>query len=126
MFLCQKRDGTYKGRLVYDGSGTRDWLRPEDAKSPTCALESILILGMIDAHEGRDMMTADIPNAFIQANMPDGGERVIMKITGVLVDLMVQMPPEIYGPYVVYENGKKVLYAQVLKALYGMLVTALL
>ena len=39
---------------------------------------------------------------------------------------MVEMVPEIYGPYVVYENGKKVLYEQVLKALYGMLVAALL
>ena len=83
---------------------------------------------MIDAHEGRDVMTADIPNAFIQAHLPQevGDERVIMKITGVLVDLMVEMAPEIYGPYVVYENGKKVLYVQVLKALYGMLVAALL
>ena len=81
---------------------------------------------MIDAYEGRDVMTADIPNAFIQAEMPKGGERVIMKITGVLVDLMVEMAPEIYGPYVVYENGKKVLYVQVLKALCGMLVAALL
>ena len=52
MFLCQKRDGTHKGRLVYNGAGTRDWLRPEDAKSPTCALESLLLTGMIDAHEG--------------------------------------------------------------------------
>ena len=32
------------------------------------------------------------------------------------------MAPEVYGPYVVYENGNKVLYVQVLKALYGMLV----
>ena len=42
MFLCQKRDGKHQGRLVYNGAGTRDWLRPEDAKSPTCSLESLL------------------------------------------------------------------------------------
>ena len=39
----------------------------------------------------------------------DGEERVIMKITGVLVDLLVEMAPEIYGPKVLFENGKKVL-----------------
>jgi hypothetical protein len=57
-------------------------------------------------------MTADIPNAFIQTAMPqpkEGEERVIMKITRVLVHLLVQMAPEVYGPYVVFENGKKVL-----------------
>ena len=49
-----------------------------------------------------------------------------MNITGVLVHLLVQLAPGVYGPYVVFENGKKVLYVQVLKALYGMLSAALL
>ena len=74
-------------------------------------------------------MSNDVPNAFIQTLMPkvkDGEERVIMKITGVLVDLLVELAPEIYGPFVMYENGKKVLYVQVLHALYGMLIAALL
>ncbi len=38
-----------------------------------------------------------------------------MKITGVLVDMLVQLKLELYGPYVVYENGHNVLYVQVLK-----------
>ena len=45
-----------------------------------------------------------------------------MKITGVLVDLLIKLAPEIYGPFAVFENGKKVLYLEVLRALYGMLV----
>ena len=43
-------------------------------------------------------MCADIPNAFIQAEMPDicdGKEQVTMKITGVLVDMLVQLSPKI-------------------------------
>ena len=39
----------------------------DDAASPTASLESIMITGVIDAHEERDVMTADVPNAFIQA-----------------------------------------------------------
>jgi hypothetical protein len=73
-------------------------------------------------------MTADIPNAFIQAELPEpeeGTDRVIMKITGVLVDLLVGMSPEIHGSYVVFEKGHKVLYLRVLRALYGMLSAAL-
>jgi hypothetical protein len=72
-------------------------------------------------------MTCNIPNAFIQALMPevkDGNERVMMKITGVLVDMLVELNPELYGPYVVYEKNRKVLYVQVMRAIYGMLEAA--
>ena len=30
-------------------------------------------------------------------------ERVMMKITGVLVDMIIQLDPQLYGPHVVYE-----------------------
>jgi hypothetical protein len=49
-----------------------------------------------------------------------------MKITGVLVDMLVELNPELYGPYVVYEKTRKVLYVRVLRAIYGMLEAALL
>jgi hypothetical protein len=75
-------------------------------------------------------MTCDIPNAFIQALMPevkDGDERVMIKITGVLVDILVELNPELYGPCVVYERNRKVLfYVQVMRAIYGMLEAAIL
>ena len=129
MFLGEKRDGTIKGRMVYNGKPTREWLSREDSASPTAALESIMLTAVIDATEERDIMTCDIPNAFIQALMPevkDGNERVMMKITGVLVDMLVELNPELYGPYVVYEKNRKVLYVQVMRAIYGMLEAALL
>ena len=129
MFLTEKRDKSVKGRMVYNGKPTRKWLSREDSASPTAALESIMLTAIVDAKEGRDVMMADVPNAFIQTKMPeikDGKERVTMKITGVLVDLLVEMAPEVYGPYVVFENGKKTLYVEVLRALYGMLIASLL
>ena len=39
-------------------------------------------------------MTLDIPNAYIQTEMPnvkDGEERVIMKVQGVLVDWLLEV-----------------------------------
>jgi len=128
MLLTEKRDGSVKGRLVYNGKPTRKWHSKEDAASPTASLESHFLCAVLDAKEGRDVMTADIPNAFIQAELPppkEGEDGVVMKITGVLVDLLVDMSPEIYGPYVVLEKGRKVLYVRVLRALYGMLSAAL-
>ena len=117
MFLTEKRDKTIKGRMVYNGKPTREWLTREDSVSPTVALESTMIATIIDAHEGCDIMTTDVPNAFVQTTMPEpkrGKERVIMKITGVLVDMLVQLNPELYGPHVVYKKGRKALCVQVL------------
>ena len=71
MFLTEKRDKSVKGRMVYNGKPTREWLTREDSASPMAALESIMLTAVIDAHEGRDVMCEDIPNAFIQAEMPD-------------------------------------------------------
>jgi len=133
LFLTEKRDGSIKGRTVYDGSRTREWLHKEDTTSPTAAIESVLLTGVIDAHEGRDVLTADVPNAFIQTPLPkaqiegtDGEERIFMKIQGRLVDLMMELDPELYGPHIVYENGQRVVYVQVLRAIYGMLISAVL
>jgi hypothetical protein len=129
MFLMEKRDKSVKGGMVYNGKPTREWLLCKDAASPNAALESIMITGVIEAKDQRDIMTCDIPNTFIQALLPkkDPGEGgVVMKITGVLVDMLVNINPELYGPAVVLENQKKVLYVEVLKAIYGMPEAALL
>jgi hypothetical protein len=79
-----------------------------------------MIPGVIKAQEERDIMACDIPNAFIQAFLPKRKpteDRVVMKITGVLVDMLANINPELYGPAMVLENQKKVKYIEVLKAL---------
>src|SRR5210317_2369503 len=49
-----------------------------------------------------------------------------MKNTGVLIDILVNKDPGRYKGYVVYENGKRVQYVILMRALYGMLDAALL
>ena len=74
-------------------------------------------------------MCNDVPNAFIQVPLPEEqlkNERVMMKMTGILVDMLVQLNPDLYGSHVAFEKGKKLLYVQVLRAIYGMLQAALL
>jgi hypothetical protein len=115
--------------MVYNGKPTREWLSREDSTSPTAALESIMLTVIVDAKEGHNGMSCNIPNAFIQAKLPNLGsdhERVIMKVTGVLVDLLVNMSLEIYGPYAVMDKHRRVLYVQVLRDLYGMLISSLI
>ena len=128
LYLTEKRDKSIKGRCVYNGAPSREWLGREESASPTAAQESIMLTATVDAHERRDTMTSDVPNAFIQTKLEyqPGDDRIVMKITGVLVDILINDNPDIYGGYVAYERGEKVLYVAVLRAIYGMLVSALL
>ena len=45
----------------------REWLLREDLASLTMMLESLMLTLVIDAKGDQDVMTADVPNAFIQA-----------------------------------------------------------
>ena len=128
IFLVEKRDGTFKGRTCANGSTQREYTDRDEAASPTAMTESIIITGVIDAKQRRDIMTADIPNAFVQTRIDEKevGERIIMKIRGPLVDMLLELSPETYQGYVVYEGKSKVLYVMMVMALYGMLQSSLL
>ena len=47
-----------------------------------------------------DIAVIDIPNAFVQTVVEDKEHRVIVCIRGPLVDILVNIAPEVYGPYV--------------------------
>ncbi len=123
MFLKEKRNGDIKGRGCADGRKQRKYIRKEDASSPTVAIESVMITSTIDAKEQRDVATVDVPGAFMQADMDDV---VHLKLEGKMVELLVMIDPELYRPYVHVENGKKVMYFDIRKALYGTMKAALL
>ena len=124
IFLKEKEDGEIQGSVCADGRKQRDSIRKDEATSPTVALESVILTAIIEAHENRDVAVLDIPNAFIQTDME--GEKVIMKLCGELAELLVTTAPELYHPFLHDENGKAVLYVELLKALYGTLKAALL
>ena len=126
IFLSEKRDGTVKARTCANGSTQRPYTPKEEAASPTAATEAIMITGVIEAKQRRDVMTLDVPNAFVQTDIPQMSEKIIMKIRGPLVDILVNINPEMYKDYVVMEGKHKVLYVQMLKALYGMMIASIL
>ena len=76
-----------------------------------------------DVHEERDMATADIVGAYLNADMD---RFTTLKVEGGMVDLIFQVIPEIYFKCIHYENGKKVLYFRLLKALYECIISFLL
>ena len=48
---------------------------------------------MIDAIEGRIVITCDIPSAFLQVDYPKG-EDCYMRFEGVMVDIIYEINPE--------------------------------
>ena len=130
MFITEKRDGTIKARTVYNGKPTRVYYPDKTTtKSPTVSHEAMMLLLCIDAFQNRHVMSLDVPNAFIQTDNPqptDGSDRILMKIEGTLALQLCDIAPAVYKPFLVYENGRPVLYVVVMKAMYGMLVASLL
>ena len=115
MFLKQKRCGMIKGRGCVDDRPQRLWKTKQETTSPTVSIESLFISCMIDAMEERDVATIDIPSAYMQAFID---ETVHIKFDNKLIDLLCEVDPSL-KQYVSYENGKRVLYTKLNKALYG-------
>jgi hypothetical protein len=77
--ITEKRDGKIKGRTVADGSPQRTLYERHETASPTLSTDALLLLIMVDAYERRDVGTADIAGAYLNAYMKDF---VVMKFTG--------------------------------------------
>jgi len=120
--IKEKRDGRIKGRTVADGRPQRSLYDKSETASPTVSTEALLLSIIVDAHEGRDVATADVAGAYLKAEMDDF---VLMKFTGQSVDIMCEMNAK-YTEFVVVEGETKVLYVRLLKALYGCVKSALL
>jgi len=127
VFVKKKRSGEIKARKVAGGNKQRDFISKESASSPTVSTNSVLLTSIVDAKEDRDVAIIDIPNAFIQTMVEDDRDRVIMRIRGHMVDVLVKVAPTVYGPYVSTDKqGRKQLLVECLNAIYGTMVASLL
>ena len=98
----------------------------EEAASPTVMTEALLTTCVIDAKQNRNIVTLDIPNAFVQTPLPTNKEQIIMTIDGKLVDLLEEIAPQKYSKFIQEENGLKKIYVVMKQALYGMMMSSLL
>jgi len=95
MFLEQKKCGKIKGRGCADGRKQRATTNNEDASTPTADVESVMKSCAIDAMEQRDVATADIPAAFMHADMD---EVVQVRLKGTMAELLTKIdPPQTSG-----------------------------
>ena len=92
IFLKLKSDEvTIKGRGCAYGSKQRDWISKEDMLSPTVSTEGLMLSCKIDAMEGREVATTDIPVAFLQTDYDKGD--IHIKLEGEMVTLHEKIDP---------------------------------
>jgi hypothetical protein len=103
IFLKAQQKGDIKARSCTNGSVQREHIAKEEDAAPTVSLESVFITSMIDAKEKRKVVSIDIPGAFLHANNND---YIIMKMNGMLVELMAWTDPKLYPKYVTIEKNK--------------------
>jgi hypothetical protein len=83
-----------------------------------------MITATINAQEQRDVATIDIPGAFLNTF---NDKETFMLLKGRLAELMVQVNPNLYQKYIIYnKNNQALLYVKLSKAIYGLLTSALL
>ena len=110
-----------------NGSTQQEYTCREQAASPTkVSMEALLVISVRHAHKKRQVLTLDIPNTFVQTPIPSNQERIIMRITGKLVDFLVELFPEKYRKYVRCRKNKLIIHIIKRKALYSMMLPSVI
>ena len=94
MFLSEKRVKSTKGRMHANRSTQRSYVPKEEASSPKVTAESFQITTVIEAKQERDVMRMGITNTFVQTEVIQGDETIIMNIRGALIDMLLEIDPE--------------------------------
>jgi Reverse transcriptase (RNA-dependent DNA polymerase) len=124
--FVEKSNGRINARTCANGSLQQNYIDKKETTSPTALTEAVMVKAAIEADENRDIMTVDIPNAFVHTEIESKDETMIMKIKGPWATILVSSEPEVYESYVIEVDNEKVIYAEVKKAIYGMLQASLM
>ena len=122
MSIVEKRNGDIKGRKCAVGSKQRTCPGYDKSEwaSPTVSTDGVIITSTIEAHQGRAIAVADLPNAFLNAenNEQTLNEQTLMLLKGKLAELMVQIDQKLYRKYIITRSkGEPMLYVRLSKAL---------
>ena len=121
MFLKRKRCGKIKGRGCADGRKQRAYIVEKESTAPMVSTEAVFLTAVIDTLENRNVTVLHVPGTFMQAAID---ELVHVRFTGEMVNMLLQIDHEMYKDYVVMENVERVMYMELLKALYRTLCMA--
>ena len=97
----------------------------EEASSPTVSIYALFASCAINAIEKREVVTCDIPGAFLQSNWPED-KPTYLKFNGVMVDMLVEIDPSLRQHVITTRQGHKLMYGKLNKAVYGTLLGSIL
>ena len=87
----------------------------------------MLFSSIIYAEEKRKVAVIYIPNAFIQKRVKNENEMAVINIRGVLMELLLEIDSDLYGPFETTDKkGKKLIFVQCMKSIYGTMVAILI
>ena len=104
MFLKQKRTGKIKARGCVDGRPQQEYIGKEEASLPTISVYALFASCAINALEKREVVTCDIPGAFLQSDW-SSNKPTSLKFDGIMVDMLLEIYPSLMehiirkGPY---------------------------
>ena len=82
---------------------------------------------IVYAREERNVAVIDIPNDFIQTRIKHEKDMASINIRGILVDMLLDIYPDVYGPYVTTDRkGIKQLITQCMNAIYVSMLASIL
>lgn len=99
--MVLKRNGTLKSKACVDGCQQYLRTNKEDLSLPTPSIEALEFTLIIDAQEGYDVATVDLPVQFHQTHM---NEVIHLKVDGPLALLVVERDPRIWKKYLNKKN----------------------
>jgi len=112
-----KADGSFdevKARLVAGGHQQVRTVYGDKLSSPTVTIASVFMIGVIAAAERREVVTLDIPGAYLHAKMPTDCA-VYMRLNKYLSNIMIQLS----NHHAKYLNDDGTIVVRLDKALYG-------
>ena len=95
VYLKREKSGKMKERGCANGRPEREYITKEESSLPTVSLYALLGSCVMDAMEGRKVITVDISGAFLQGDCPQDEHYGYIMFKGIMVDMIC----EIYTTY---------------------------
>ena len=80
-----------KGRGCANGRPQQDYITKEESSLPTVSLYALMDSCLMDALDGRKVITVDIPGAFLQGDWPQDEHPGYIMFEGIMVDMICEI-----------------------------------
>ena len=113
-----------KVRRCANGRPQRECITKEESSSPTVSLYALMGFCVMDE---RKVIAVDMPGAFLQGDWPQDEHPGYIMFEGIMMDMICEIDPS-YNDMIIWskDHKKKFLYGQLIKAIYGTLLGAII